>query len=104
MLAVCRALSRVALTPRTVAASAAAFASAAPVTESTIRATLETALAPSVLEVEDLSGGCGSMFRVRVVSAKFDGLSLLKQHRLVNELLASQIKSLHGLHLQTSAK
>lgn len=43
------------------------------------------------------SPGSGeSHFRVRVVSAAFAGLSRIARHRLVNELLADELKS--GVH------
>ena len=38
------------------------------------------------VKVTDVSGGCGSMFDVEVVSAQFAGQSRVKQHRMVNEV------------------
>ncbi|KAJ2598837.1 hypothetical protein H4R99_003944 [Coemansia sp. RSA 1722] len=35
-----------------------------------------------LIQTEDLSGGCGSMFNLLIVSDKFKGLTRLKQHRL----------------------
>jgi BolA-like protein 3 len=55
------------------------------------------------LEVQDISGGCGSMYGIEVVSEKFRGLSMLKQQRLVNEVLAEEIKGWHGVQLKTRA-
>mgnify|MGYP001127831861 CR=1 FL=1 len=46
-----------------------------------IESKLKEALSPQLLRVEDTSGGCGSFFRVVVVSPKFAGLSVLKQQR-----------------------
>jgi stress-induced morphogen len=46
-------------------------------------------------------GGCGAFFRVLVVSPAFTGLSLVKQHRLVNQTLKPHIANLHGLTLTT---
>ena len=48
-----------------------------------------------------VSGGCGAFFRVLVVSPSFTGLSLVKQHRLVNQTLKPHIANLHGLTLTT---
>ncbi|RCK66394.1 Altered inheritance of mitochondria protein 1 [Candida viswanathii] len=56
---------------------------------------------PVNLQVKDVSGGCGSMFAILVESLKFKGLPMIKQHRLVNELLKDEIKQWHGLQLRT---
>ncbi|ORZ28675.1 bola protein [Lobosporangium transversale] len=58
---------------------------------------------PSKLVVEDISGGCGSMYQVEVVSPEFKGLTMVKQHRLVNEALKEEIKGMHGIRLTTKA-
>jgi stress-induced morphogen len=52
-------------------------------------------------QVQDVSGGCGSMYAINVTSEKFRGLSMIKQHRLVNEILGEEIKKWHGLQLRT---
>lgn len=64
---------------------------------------LKDALAPTQVEVKDISGGCGSMYRVDVESEKFRGLSVVKQHRLVNDVLKEEVKGWHGLTLKTRA-
>lgn len=69
--------------------------------ESTIQAKLTKALEPKRLQVVDISGGCGSMFAIDVTSAKFRGLSIVKQHKLVNEILKEDISRWHGLQLRT---
>jgi len=61
------------------------------------------ALQPTKLEVQDISGGCGSMYALDIVSAKFKGMSVIKQHRLVNEVLEQEIKGWHGVQLKTRA-
>lgn len=53
------------------------------------------------MQVDDTSGGCGDFFRVTVVSKKFEGVSLVMQHRMVNELLKKQFDEIHGLTLKT---
>ncbi|KAJ9054512.1 hypothetical protein DSO57_1013590 [Entomophthora muscae] len=58
---------------------------------------------PSILEVSDISGGCGSMFAINLKSSKFNGKGLVQQHRLVNEVLKDDIKGMHGLQLKTSS-
>ncbi|KAN0095564.1 bola-like protein [Hyaloscypha variabilis] len=55
------------------------------------------------LEVQDISGGCGSMYGIEVVSERFRGLSMLRQQRLVNEVLGEEIKTWHGVQLRTRA-
>jgi stress-induced morphogen len=54
------------------------------------------------LEVEDRTG-TGDHFQVTVASAEFDGLSLLDQHRRVNDVLADRIAdgSIHELRIKT---
>lgn len=53
------------------------------------------------ISVEDTSGGCGAMFNVSVETEEFKGLSVMKQHRMVYDLLQEQLKAIHGVHLQT---
>ncbi|KAF8466663.1 bola-like protein, partial [Kalaharituber pfeilii] len=62
---------------------------------------LAAQLEPTRLEVQDVSGGCGSMYAIEIASTKFKGLSMLKQHRLVQEILAEEIKGWHGVQLRT---
>jgi len=51
--------------------------------------------------VVDASGGCGSFYRILVVSDKFRGVPLVKQHRMVNDVLKSEITRIHGLTITT---
>lgn len=64
---------------------------------------LKNKFEPVNLEVKDVSGGCGSMFSIVVESGKFKGLPMIKQHRLVNEVLKDEISQWHGLQLKTKA-
>jgi len=69
----------------------------------TIRALLEQAFPDAVeLDVEDRTGG-GDHFQVTVASPAFDGLSLLDQHRRVNDALAAMLQdgSIHELRIKT---
>jgi stress-induced morphogen len=54
------------------------------------------------LRGEDRTGG-GDHFQVTVASTRFDGLSLLDQHRLVNEALAEPLRdgTIHELRIKT---
>ncbi|HXY90751.1 MAG TPA: BolA family protein [Xanthobacteraceae bacterium] len=79
-----------------------------------IRHVLAQGLAPQQLEVIDESarhaGHAGARpgetthVRVRVVAAAFAGKSRIERHRLVNELLASEIAAgLHALAIEARA-
>jgi stress-induced morphogen len=63
---------------------------------------LQRELKPTKLEVQDISGGCGSMYGIEVVSERFRGLSMLRQQRLVNQVLGEEIRGWHGVQLRTS--
>ena len=54
------------------------------------------------LRVEDRTGG-GDHFQVTVASPSFDGLSLLDQHRRVNEALTEPLHdgTIHELRIKT---
>jgi stress-induced morphogen len=56
----------------------------------------------SELSVEDRTG-TGDHFQVTVASSRFAGLSLLDQHRLVNEALAAPLAdgTIHELRIKT---
>ena len=55
------------------------------------------------LSVEDRTGG-GDHFQVTIASGRFDGLSLVDQHRLVYEALAAPLGdgSIHELRIKTT--
>lgn len=57
----------------------------------------------SSLQVQDVSGGCGSMYALDIVSEQFKGLPIVKQHRLVNSVLGEEIKKWHGVQMKTKA-
>ena len=68
-----------------------------------LQALLENAFPDaSELSVEDRTGG-GDHFQVTVSSPRFAGLSLLEQHRLVNEALAEPLRdgTIHELRIKT---
>jgi stress-induced morphogen len=54
------------------------------------------------LRVDDRTGG-GDHFQVTVASSRFAGLSLLDQHRLVNDALAEPLRdgTIHELRIKT---
>ena len=67
--------------------------------ESVLRAAFPEA---TEVRVTDRTGG-GDHFLVEVTSPRFDGLSLLEQHRLVNEALAAPFSSgrFHEMRIKT---
>jgi stress-induced morphogen len=54
------------------------------------------------LRVDDRTGG-GDHFQVTLAAARFDGLPLIEQHRLVNEALAEPLRdgTIHELRIKT---
>ncbi|KAF2187240.1 bola-like protein [Zopfia rhizophila CBS 207.26] len=64
---------------------------------------IKAELDPVRLEVQDISGGCGSMYALNIESARFKGLPVIKQHKMVNSVLAEEIKNWHGVQLKTRA-
>ena len=56
----------------------------------------------SELEVQDRTG-TGDHFQVMVASPRFEGLSLIDQHRLVNDALAAPFASgrIHEMRIKT---
>ncbi|KZT13155.1 bola-like protein [Laetiporus sulphureus 93-53] len=69
--------------------------------ERTIYSKLTERFSPSELEVQDISGGCGTFYHIVIASEAFKGIPMIKQHRLVNETLKKEIEGIHGLQLQT---
>jgi stress-induced morphogen len=68
-----------------------------------LQALLERAFPDATeLHVQDRTGG-GDHFHVIVASPRFKGLSLLDQHRLVNEALAQPLSdgTIHELRIRT---
>ena len=67
-----------------------------------LRSLLEQAFPGSEVDVQDRTGG-GDHVQVTVMSALFDGLPLIEQHRLVNQALAAPLGdgTIHELRIQT---
>ena len=78
-----------------------------------IRALLEAALAPTLLELEDESAlhaghagaaSGGSHFRLEIVSPKFEGLRLVMRHRLVYDSVHDMMHTeIHALAITALA-
>lgn len=52
--------------------------------------------------VQDISGGCGSMYAIEVTAEDFRGKTMLKQQRMVNAALGEVIKGWHGVQIRTT--
>ncbi len=76
--------------------------------QQTITDKLQTAFSPEHLEVinesymHSVPEGSESHFKVTIVSNDFDGLMLIKRHRMVNEVLRDELDGgIHALALHT---
>lgn len=56
---------------------------------------------PAALSVQDISGGCGSMYAIHITSKAFNDLKIFKQHQLVNHFLKDDLAQWHGMQLVT---
>lgn len=58
---------------------------------------------PNVKDVDviDISHGCGDMYKVFVASSEFKDKNLVQQHRLIQQALKEDVKSWHGLTIET---
>ena len=78
-----------------------------------IRERLETALAPAEIELDDESAlhaghagaaSGGGHYRLKIVSAKFEGLKLVMRHRLVYDSVHDMMhKEIHALAITALA-
>ena len=68
----------------------------------TLTELLEAAFPGDEVSVEDRTGG-GDHFQVTVASTRFDGLSLVEQHRLVYDAVAAPLAdgTIHELRIST---
>ncbi|CDK25724.1 unnamed protein product [Kuraishia capsulata CBS 1993] len=53
-------------------------------------------LGASIVQVQDMSGGCGQAFAVIIVSDLFQGKNKLMRHRMVNTALRDEISQIHA--------
>lgn len=47
------------------------------------------------------AGGCGSFYAITIASQAFNGLPIVKQHKLVTETLRQEIEGIHGLQARS---
>lgn len=61
-----------------------------------LKTIVEERLLALLVQVEDMSGGCGQAFAVIIVSDVFKGKNKLMRHRLVNTALKEEIAEIHA--------
>ncbi|KAM0791623.1 hypothetical protein ACM66B_006062 [Microbotryomycetes sp. NB124-2] len=87
--------------PRRQSTAAAQTSSELTEGEQLLKSKLEKELDGAKVQVQDVSGGCGSFYAISIAHPSFKGLTKMKQHRLVNELLKDEIKDMHGLQVSS---
>ncbi|ODV77228.1 bola-like protein [Suhomyces tanzawaensis NRRL Y-17324] len=65
-------------------------------TADSLKQIIQDRLQASLVQVEDMSGGCGQAFAVVIVSEVFKGKNKLMRHRLVNTALKEEIAGIHA--------
>lgn len=66
-----------------------------------VKALLEKSLPDCKVEVEDLTGTADHL-GLKIVSPAFEGLSLLKQHQMVMDILKDSLKEkIHAVKIKT---
>ncbi|CUM66516.1 uncharacterized protein PRCAT00004182001 [Priceomyces carsonii] len=65
-------------------------------TSESLKGIIEERLQANLVQVEDMSGGCGQAFAVIIVSPLFQGKNKLMRHRLVNSALKEEIAAIHA--------
>uniref|UniRef100_A0AC35FI98 BolA-like protein 3 n=1 Tax=Panagrolaimus sp. PS1159 TaxID=55785 RepID=A0AC35FI98_9BILA len=53
------------------------------------------------INAEDISGGCGTMYRIQIETPEFSGKLKVQQHKMVTDCLQDDIKKWHGLVIET---
>ena len=71
-----------------------------------VEAALKEKLVEADVDIYDLGGG--NHLRVEVASSSFQGLTLIKQHKLVHDILDDQMENrggfIHALSIKTTKK
>lgn len=71
--------------------------------ESAIQQKLQNALVVKEVDVRDISGGCGTMFEIKIIAEDFKNKNIVQQHKVVTKILKEDIGQWHGFTLLTSA-
>lgn len=95
--------SRIQIKDRTNTTSLRIMSSSGPIyTVDYLDKKLKDQLQATHLDILDQSNcGCGMKFDAVIVSPKFDGLSILQRQRLVNGVLAEEMKHIHAFTMKT---
>jgi stress-induced morphogen len=90
------------LTARQLCVTATRDRARAMVTAEQVRECLRaaTVLTPSIVEVTDISGGCGTSFAITVVADAFVSIRLLQRHRMIHAALGGDMEKIHALQLK----
>jgi acid stress-induced BolA-like protein IbaG/YrbA len=72
------------------------------ITPSQVKASIESGIPDAIVQISDLTGG-GDHYQAVVVSALFEGKSLIQQHQLVYGTVRAAMASgaIHALALKT---
>ena len=69
--------------------------------EHPVAAALKRGLDASRVEVQAEGSGCGQKLQILVVAADFEGLTMIKQHRLVNTVAKAELAQVHAFNVKT---
>ncbi|KAG8829264.1 hypothetical protein FRC17_006857 [Serendipita sp. 399] len=72
-----------------------------PISQEELETTIRDAWPVDHLEIIDVSSGCGESYAVVIVSPAFEGKLTLARHRMVNEVLKTQIAQMHAFSQKT---
>ncbi|KAK6460267.1 bola-like protein [Scheffersomyces coipomensis] len=65
-------------------------------TAESFKQVIQQKIPTDLVQVEDMSGGCGQAFAVIIISNIFQGKNKLMRHRLVNNALREEISGIHA--------
>ena len=69
--------------------------------EHPVATALKAGLDASRVEVQAEGSGCGQKLQILVVAKDFEGLTMIKQHRLVNTVAKDELAKVHAFHVKT---
>uniref|UniRef100_A0AC34PWJ4 Uncharacterized protein n=1 Tax=Panagrolaimus sp. JU765 TaxID=591449 RepID=A0AC34PWJ4_9BILA len=71
------------------------------VTVETIENKLKKGLETEYVFVKDQSDGCGAKFEIIAASDKFQGMPIIKRHRLIHQICDDEFKLVHAMTMHT---
>ena len=69
--------------------------------EHPVATALKAGLDASRVEVTAEGSGCGQKLQILVVAKDFEGLTMIKQHRLVNTVAKDELAKVHAFNVKT---